>query len=122
MGGKGFKILAGIPPATVRFILLAPLVIIVLFLLSAIIPLVAENTGNVPTAEDAPWGIQTYSYIRGESLPLASYYAKEYSVINGEPTIAGYWEYNGKRYVYRDKIKPFPRDIWGPVTVVRRPL
>jgi len=120
MGRRGFKFLIGIPLATIRFMFIAGFVAVILLLASSVLPFIVENAKKPPAVDKAPWAVQTYSYIRGQALPLAAYYAEEYVILNDTPAIANYWEYDGRRYVHRDGIKTFPKDTWGAINVVRR--
>ncbi len=65
-----------------------------------------------PTATEAPWAVQTDSRI---------YYAQQYSVQNGMPTIRGFWVQDVKgRFQFHDAIMTFPKPAFGQVAVVRR--
>lgn len=65
-----------------------------------------------PSVTDAPWAVQTSSRV---------YFAKEYGVINGVPTIRKFWINDGKNhYVFVDTAMPFPKREFGQIAVVRR--
>jgi len=64
-----------------------------------------------PTAIDAPWLIQTSSRI---------YYAREYSIRQGTPSVKGYWVFDGRNYKFMDGVLEFKESIYGKVTVIRR--
>lgn len=113
--GKLFT-LAFLPIIIVRMVFILG----ALFLLTGAIPFIVEGCNNEPTVENAPWAVQTYSYVNGKSIPMRAYYAEEYSVIDNTPSIAGYWYYDGRRYRYHRDILKFPQDKWGPITVIRR--
>ncbi|MBU1173299.1 MAG: hypothetical protein KKD44_27345 [Proteobacteria bacterium] len=91
----------------------------VLLVLSGI-PAFFLNQGQEPDIEKAPWKVLTYSYIGDKVLPLRTYYGEQYAVTDGEPSLAGVWEFDGKRYIYHKSIKVFEEAEWGPVTVIRR--
>jgi len=110
-----FLFIATLPIWLMRIIFIA----VLLFFLSGI-PVFFLNRGAEPSVDKAPWAVQTYSYVNGEALPLRLYYGEEYSVMDGEPALAGYWSYDGKRYTYHKQVKLFPKSEWGAVSVIRR--
>ena len=67
--------------------------------------------GKPPTITEAPWLIRTASRI---------YYASEYSLQSGVPSIRGYWTLDGKRYHYHSGTKIFPPSSYGTIIVGRR--
>jgi hypothetical protein len=87
--------------------------IFIALMLFVLLGVVANCTGNSkpPSVVDAPWAIQTSSLV---------YYGQEYSHINGNPALRGYWWYNGKKYIYNKGIKEFPYDLYGKINVVER--
>ncbi len=66
----------------------------------------------LPSVKDAPYAIQTSSRV---------YYAKQYSVVNGVPTITDYWTMEDKdRYEFHKGTMPFPKREFGQIAVIRR--
>lgn len=119
---NGFKFLIGVPVTIIRTFFILGFLLVIVVIGAGVAPLFFSKTTEPPATTEAPWAIQTYSYVRGETLPLRIYYAKEYSVINGQPAIAEYWQYNGKRYTFNDEILIFYKNKWGPISVIRRPM
>ncbi len=65
-----------------------------------------------PSVKEAPYAIQTTSRV---------YYAKQYSVVNGVPTITDYWTLEDKdKYQFHKGTMPFPRREFGQIAVIRR--
>lgn len=71
----------------------------------------AIKEANPPSVKEAPYIIQTSSRV---------YYASVYEVINGVPTITGYWTSDGKKYHYTKAAMPFPKKEFGQIAVIRR--
>ena len=118
--GKLTKTIATAPIWLMRIVF----ILAILFFLSGLVPYFAHPS-NAPSAADASWGIQTYIYVSingtKQAFPSLIYYGKEFSMINGVPALAGYWDYDGKSYTYHDEIKYFTPKDWGSVSVIRRP-
>ncbi len=66
---------------------------------------------NPPSITEAPWSVQTSSRF---------YYAKEYLVIDGVPTIRNYWTFDGQHYHFVQGTMPFPKREYGQVAIIRR--
>ncbi len=64
-----------------------------------------------PSITEAPWAIQTTSRV---------YYASEFSIQNGIPSIKNYWVFDGKHYDIVKGVKEFPKEIYGNVAIIRR--
>lgn len=94
-------------------------VLLFLFLLSGIVSFF-WNQSQEPSVDNAPWAIQTYTYVQDKSIPSRVYYGEEYAHVDGEPALKGYWEYDGKNYHFNGDVKIFNKDDWGPVAVIRR--
>lgn len=94
-------------------------VIAFLLLIAGVIGFFVQPTVE-PSAEKAPWAIQTYSNDRFR-LPSRIYIAEniEYKE-DGTPAIKGYWTYDGKNFYHKRGEKEFPFDQYGKIDIVRR--
>jgi hypothetical protein len=71
------------------------------------------HQNDPPHVADAPWEIDTSSRI---------YFAQQVSILpDKNPQIKGYWYSDGGGYRYVDGILPFPRKLYGPVNIIKRP-
>ena len=77
---------------------------------------------DAPSADKAPICIQTYLYSGNGTnrVPSRFYLGELYATIDGVPTLNGYWEYDGKKYIYHHEIKPFSLKDYGPVDIIWR--
>jgi hypothetical protein len=101
-----------------------------ILLLVIIIPVVlgflsnCQKDDSIPSISSAPWLLQTYIYTatNGATVktPSHTFYAQGYQTINKIPTIQNYYEWDGKKYIYKDGIKQFPNNLWGAVDIIRR--
>jgi len=86
------------------------LVVIVIFFAGGTIK-GATTPDAAPTTLQAPWMVQTSSRV---------YYAKDFSIQAGSPSIRDYWTFDGKRYHYTVGVMPFPKKLFGDVKVYQR--
>lgn len=108
------RFLAGLPYAVrimFRAAISAVFVGIVLFVLLGLVKGCFPATGKPPTTTEAPWAIQTSSRY---------YFAKEFSLQEGAPTIRDYWTFDGKKYRFVEGTKSFPEEMYGKVAIIRR--
>ncbi len=75
--------------------------------------------GKVPSVEDAPWAIQTYSN-DSMRVPSRFYFSKQITQEEGDPVITGYWSFDGKKYHYHRGKKAFPIDLYGSIDIIKR--
>ncbi len=98
--------------AIVRILSLVFLVGFVLLCIGTYIFSCAITSHNPPAIKDAPWAVQTSSRI---------YYGKEYSIVNGNPALIGYWTLDGKgNYHFYKGTMEFPKKLFGQVAIIRR--
>jgi len=77
------------------------------------------NPGEPPSVKDAPWAIQTFSN-DDMRVPARVYYAEKLETVNGVSVIAGYWAFNGEKFIKKKGSLAFPEILYGKITIVRR--
>ena len=78
--------------------------------------------GELPSVENAPFAIQTYSP-DNMRVPGRIYIAEEIGYLgDGTPFIKNYWtlNLNGESYKRHRGVKEFPAEIYGDIDIKRR--
>ncbi len=97
-------------PLGVLWLIRGVLILVVLwFIFSSVVTCTGASTP--PKVEDAPWVVQTQTRY---------FYGKTYELVNGFPTLKGYWALDNDRYNYHKGEIVFDRAVWGPVSIIRR--
>lgn len=83
-----------------------------------------QAANKEPDVAKVPWCIITYLYTKDGSLtyrtPSHTYYGESYAVVNKQPALENWYEWNGKKYIKHEGVKVFDSKEWGAIDVIKR--
>ena len=104
----------------VQFLSRLVFLLIVVSIITGVVYYFLSKPGDLPTLEEAPWAVQTFSNDQYR-MPSRFYLANKVDVTeDGTTRITTYWTFDGKGYNKHDGEKTFPKEIYGEVDIRRR--